>query len=655
MHQLESTSSPSSSSLTSRPAFAYSQRHHHHPFTTGVATTSKTITSPATGHIVETADNRVYVHPRRATVSQLQSITGINSPASSSSPSIISAHPLPLPRLTGLPLPHSLHHHHHQSHQSHAGGSAASSTASGGNGNGNGNGAGGGAPPILPALSKMPSALSLSSTTSGNSASTSIAVGSATAAGNVNTSAAGSSVPGHAGISASAMTTSDRLPATASTSSGRQRHHIPPIPSYQLHGNASGVASPVQNPAQGQSQLQAAFGGSGFVLPPAPVNVLSQSLPYSHSHPQSHQQHQHQFSGSGALPTPATASVLPSSLSLSTSSYPTSTFGRLGASTSSASTLTASTSRDGGRPNKAAFMSLFEQMYETIPDVQSLKTQLENLLETAEVNIGKELEVEKYRRGEWERKVDERFEDFKRTLTSEMIVLERRIIGLERSGEASLRSVATASASASHPYRYHQHQRGQSSESDSSSGASRGGGGVVHGSGSATIIRSGGKVASGTRKRSHEEMGSEFYSPPDKEKRRLTTPPELANLVKRVEVLEAQAGSASAASSAESEASPRREAILHMGMHIDSLAHPMDIIDIRHDTESKALDMRMQPEEVNQLTHNYAHPDLGHAISSDHIGTAETRNGDANGEREERHESSAWRSTLRPTSSLRGT
>jgi hypothetical protein len=149
-------------------------------------------------------------------------------------------------------------------------------------------------------------------------------------------------------------------------------------------------------------------------------------------------------------------------------------------------------------------MQLFEQMYESMPDTQSLRTQLEGLLHTAEANIGKEVEAERFRRQDWERRMDERFEDFRRTLSGEMLLLEKRIHLFERSVQKSTSPPGSKSAS---------------------------------------------------RKRSLEDVDSELYSPSSK--RRFTTPPELANLVRRVETLEAHASSSSS-SSAGSQPSPQQ-------------------------------------------------------------------------------------------------
>lgn len=163
-----------------------------------------------------------------------------------------------------------------------------------------------------------------------------------------------------------------------------------------------------------------------------------------------------------------------------------------------------------------------------MPDTATIKSQLETLLHTAETNIGKEVEAERYRRADWEKRMDERFEDFRRTLSNEMLLLERRIQKME---DPKRRLGASEGAF--------------SPSSDS--------------------LRT-------SRKRSHEDVESDeqAYSATGKGKRRFTTPPELASLMKRVEVLEANASSASSAEG--SETSPGQQQKQHQTM--GALASP---------------------------------------------------------------------------------
>lgn len=192
-------------------------------------------------------------------------------------------------------------------------------------------------------------------------------------------------------------------------------------------------------------------------------------------------------------------------------------------------------------PSKAVFLSLFEQFYDSIhnnTEQESLKTQLESLLQTAEMNISKEVENERYRRIDWEKRMDIRFEEFRRTLSGEMLLLERRIHTIERKQDKDFalrrdEGIVTSPSDSLRTSRKRSREEMDTTEDEVDEQATSERRGVMF------------SESGGTDK--------------GKGKRRFTTPPELASLTKRVEVLEAHASSSASSSAAGSDTSPRFE------------------------------------------------------------------------------------------------
>lgn len=209
-------------------------------------------------------------------------------------------------------------------------------------------------------------------------------------------------------------------------------------------------------------------------------------------------------------------------------------------------------------------LNMFEQFYDSLvldnleqqdQKMNLLKEELgDYLLSRIESKFNQDSEIEIFKRSEWENKMDKRFEDFRKTLSSELLFLEKRIDSIEkihrRIGPNTSR------------------RRGDDGTHNM----------IMDPSGSLNI-------GTTSRKRSAEEMeedDSDYYEEDPyssttsnttmtntssggdgkgkgktkgKGKRRFTTPPELVNLTKRVEVLEAHASSSSSASAS---VSPRQ-------------------------------------------------------------------------------------------------
>lgn len=320
-----------------------------------------------------------------------------------------------------------------------------------------------------------------------------------------------------------------RFPAATVPSASGASPRVPPpaTPSANHFEAVSGAApTPSELPPAFRAHRRATISQSQDVMPSMPAHTFSgfASIPSSHGYPGQNTAAPHGLATS-VLPShripppgaPQRHHIPPMQPHMHTAPLQGGTFNHHVVSHRPSNPLPVAPRPAGGRlsspsaadrPSKQAFLSMFEQFYNSMPDTVTLKTQLENLLHTAETNIGKEVEAERYRRADWEKRMDERFEDFRRTLSGEMLLLERRIQMIEDRGNR---------------------MEGVTSPSDS--------------------IRT-------SRKRSIEDVESdEPYSGKGKGKRRFTTPPELAILTKRVEVLEAHASS----SSAGSEASPRQQ------------------------------------------------------------------------------------------------
>ena len=97
------------------------------------------------------------------------------------------------------------------------------------------------------------------------------------------------------------------------------------------------------------------------------------------------------------------------------------------------------------RPSKATFLSIFGSLYDSLPDARITQEHIDDMLENAAANIGREVESERERRAEWEKRMDERLSDFSANASSELILLEKRIAELEKRGS----SVATNSTNVS--------------------------------------------------------------------------------------------------------------------------------------------------------------------------------------------------------------
>ena len=77
-------------------------------------------------------------------------------------------------------------------------------------------------------------------------------------------------------------------------------------------------------------------------------------------------------------------------------------------------------------------MSAFESLYDALPDACAIQMHVEEMLGNAAGNLEREVESERTRRTEWEKRMDETLDNFRANVSSELILLERRIESLER-------------------------------------------------------------------------------------------------------------------------------------------------------------------------------------------------------------------------------
>lgn len=175
---------------------------------------------------------------------------------------------------------------------------------------------------------------------------------------------------------------------------------------------------------------------------------------------------------------------------------------------------------------------MFEQIYDSIMSSNSeqqekqaivLRGELENhLLSIVDLKISEESESERIRRLEWENKIDNRFEGFKKTLSSELLLLEKRIDAIEKRRNKNLNPADDDVTIMDKTSRKRSAEEMEEDDSD-----------IEEEDFSSSTTSNTNATGNNTRKG----------------KRKFNTPPELVNLTKRVEILEAHASSSSSASS----------------------------------------------------------------------------------------------------------
>lgn len=276
------------------------------------------------------------------------------------------------------------------------------------------------------------------------------------------------------------------------------------------HGLASGVLPAQRHPLTGSAQRHH--------IPPMQTHLHSAPMVQGGSYPHT-SSHAHYHGHEQAIPSrPVGGGVSPPTIA--EHPYP----------------------QHQSRPSKQSFLAMFEQVYDTIitPPLsqeeeasttsaqERLKQQLEGLLTTAELNISKEIESERLRRIEWENKFDNRLENFKRTLSSEVLFLEKRLNLVEKKQERLSKSVAAGDI-ASDVTSPSTSKKRSADEMEDSDITSQDEGEQRYSSSSNTTTTATTTLVA-------------------KWKRRFTTPPELVSLTKRVAVLEANASSLSPSS-----------------------------------------------------------------------------------------------------------
>lgn len=92
---------------------------------------------------------------------------------------------------------------------------------------------------------------------------------------------------------------------------------------------------------------------------------------------------------------------------------------------------------DPRRATRAAFLQIFDSILEGIPDVAAIQTRLDRMLDTAAINITREVEDARQRRAEWEESMRQRTDAFEQSVTRELQLLEKKIQRLERRRETS--------------------------------------------------------------------------------------------------------------------------------------------------------------------------------------------------------------------------
>lgn len=180
-------------------------------------------------------------------------------------------------------------------------------------------------------------------------------------------------------------------------------YHIPPYTPFSGHQvqMPNTATLPMQQPAS---------------IPIVPASAGQHAPTSSLTHISYHaqmQQQQHSAASSVVLPTSAAG--------------PTS----LGQSGASAPALYSS--------SKATFLAAFENLFDSLPDVRVLQAHIDEMLDNAAVNIGKEIESDRARRSEWEAAMDRRFDDFKRTVSDELVLLEKRLEKVEKGVDSTPR------------------------------------------------------------------------------------------------------------------------------------------------------------------------------------------------------------------------